>query len=601
MVSKPCSLQNSLDYDITMFGDISMLSEAHQFAIKTLQTKCISKLLPSSKDEIAAADKAALQAWREAQGDNRKECHPIRHHYDDKLRAALDYIMHTADFSIGGVYRYADIGPGASVGRYAYEGASFASKFDGEITYTNPDLVRVFGLACNTDTRWRALFNEAAVSERFVKVKGGSGTFVPKTAKISRMVVTPPLLNGFTDRGVGEQLSLALRDVGINLSTQPDVNREMARIGSISGAFATIDLEGASSRLDYNKLKSLLPPSLQWWLRLTRPDSVEIANQWEELTEIQTMGSGITFPLQTAIFLGITKVSYDILGIEWRSSGSARNVSVFGDDMIVDTRAFSLVCDMLRIYGLKINMDKTFNTGCFRESCGADWYSGLNVRAVYVKDTRSLQDRYTLINLLNEWSLRLGLPSLNNLIFSILGRDIVDRDLVPQFSAEYSGIRVPLALTSRSRARMYHEYTCFIAQPTSITISSDLVTPGLWLGVLRGEVTSSSKTHHYRIPETRKVVSYPIVKSDNYVVNIRVDKPRYSRIALTTSSWDENPFEGSMPENELFNSLNPRLLAARRLIQGLGRWTRHSQVGLGRIWIVNPEARAWKTLLSVLP
>jgi hypothetical protein len=62
----------------------------------------------------------------------------------------------------------------------------------------------------------------------------------------------------------------------------------------------------------------------------------------------------------------------------------SREVRVFGDDMIVPLDAWPLVCDMLSALGLKVNTDKTFGTGKFRESCGVDAYDGHLVSKVGV-------------------------------------------------------------------------------------------------------------------------------------------------------------------------------------------------------------------------
>jgi len=62
----------------------------------------------------------------------------------------------------------------------------------------------------------------------------------------------------------------------------------------------------------------------------------------------------------------------------------SREVRVFGDDIIVPIDAWPLVCDMLTTLGLKVNADKTFGTGKFRESCGTDAYDGVNVTKVSV-------------------------------------------------------------------------------------------------------------------------------------------------------------------------------------------------------------------------
>jgi hypothetical protein len=62
-----------------------------------------------------------------------------------------------------------------------------------------------------------------------------------------------------------------------------------------------------------------------------------------------------------------------------------RGVHVFGDDLIVPSDEASQVTTDLELFGLKVNPHKSFWTGKFRESCGRDYYSGVDVTPVYMK------------------------------------------------------------------------------------------------------------------------------------------------------------------------------------------------------------------------
>lgn len=586
MVNLPCSLQTSLDYDLDNIVQSTPLSPAHIFAINLMREKCCSKLPPQTRAERKSADKEAYDVWKEAQADNLRDCHPLRHHYDAKLRSIIEDFLYESSFSIHEVFSYANVGPGSTVGDRYDESASFLSKFAGSVTYTNPDLVRLFNVACSSDSRWLNLFQEIDQSGRFCKVKGGKASFVPKTRKISRMVVTPPLLNGFIDRGVGGVLESALVRQGINLSVRPDVNRELAMKGSLSGEFATIDLEGASSRLAYTMVSDLVPHKLAWWIRLTRPDYVSVQGKWEKMTELQTMGSGITFPFQTLFFLALARLSYDITGLSWHTNGPHMNVSVFGDDIIVHRRAFGVMTQLLRVYGGKTNVSKTFNEGPFRESCGADWFDGVNVRPVYIKSIRSLQDRFTATNLLMEWSLRLGLPALTTLIGTVMRWDIREVNFVPQHAPEFAGIRVPLDFLRVRR----NEYTAFAAIPSTIRVTGDIVgSAAFMLALLRGDLRPSYKTH-----VNREGWRWEVARPGIFEVAVRVDKPRYIRVAgVRTGCWDASPF--TFPQEP--DCIVP--IGLRRKPVFLPRSAVH-QVGFGRAWDVNPMALGWITLRAYL-
>jgi len=63
-------------------------------------------------------------------------------------------------------------------------------------------------------------------------------------------------------------------------------------------------------------------------------------------------------------------------------SGSVR---VFGDDIIVPVDMVQTVMEGLEAFGLKVNREKSFWNGKFRESCGGDFYDGEWVTPVRLK------------------------------------------------------------------------------------------------------------------------------------------------------------------------------------------------------------------------
>jgi hypothetical protein len=98
------------------------------------------------------------------------------------------------------------------------------------------------------------------------------------------------------------------------------------------------------------------------------------------------MGSALCFPFEAMVFLTIV-----LLGIEKAQNTKLTRkdimslrgkVRVYGDDIIVPTDYTRFVCDMLEAYGLRVNYDKSFWTGKFRESCGGDFYAGVDTTPV---------------------------------------------------------------------------------------------------------------------------------------------------------------------------------------------------------------------------
>jgi hypothetical protein len=100
------------------------------------------------------------------------------------------------------------------------------------------------------------------------------------------------------------------------------------------------------------------------------------------------MGNATTFPVQSVVFSLIAIAA--ILEYEGKipSFGNARrvarNVRVFGDDIIIKTEHYPLVTSWLTSLGLVVNSQKSYSTGKFRESCGLDAYDGYDVTPTYL-------------------------------------------------------------------------------------------------------------------------------------------------------------------------------------------------------------------------
>lgn len=204
--------------------------------------------------------------------------------------------------------------------------------------------------------------------------------FVPKNAKTDRAICVEPHSMPPLQRGVGLYLSRCLKSAGIDISKQDRINAALAKEGSLSGGYATIDLSAASDTISISLVSELL--SNEWFNLLSSlrapftklPDGSFIENE-----KFSSMGNGFTFELETMIFYALALSVKDSLGC----SGQ---ISVFGDDIIVPTDMAQDLINVLTACGLKTNADKTFISGPFRESCGSDYFNGHNVRPYFYKE-----------------------------------------------------------------------------------------------------------------------------------------------------------------------------------------------------------------------
>lgn len=219
-----------------------------------------------------------------------------------------------------------------------------------------------------------------------VFVTPGRVSFVPKDAYTDRSIIVEGSLNVLVQGAIGRYMFARLKRYGIDLSDQGR-NRELAKIGSLTGDLSTLDLVSASDMMASAIVRELLP--WEWWFFLSTARSATVLLQGKtmELEKFSSMGNGFTFPLQSLIFYALASAvsGHDI-------------VSVYGDDIICHTDHSPRVMRLLEICGFEINRKKSYTHGSFRESCGADYISGFDIRPWYHREVISPKDLFRLHN-----------------------------------------------------------------------------------------------------------------------------------------------------------------------------------------------------------
>lgn len=359
-------------------------------------------------------------------------------------------------------------------------------------------------------------------------VPGNRLTTVPKNVDISRVIAVEPNLNMFYQLGLAEILTDRLKKVySIDLSSQQSVNRELARLGSLGADLCTIDLESASDSMPWAMIQEYLPRNIVAILKLLRsprctlPDGRQV-----ELKMISTMGNGFTFPLQTIVFSCVISACYRYLSYERPRAGESW--SVFGDDIICPATLAGPVVHLLEHLGFTVNMQKSFFEGPFRESCGSDYFNGQNVRGVYVKHITRPQSRYAVINQLNLWSARTGIPVSKTV--KMLLRTVRYYD-IPPWENEDAGIRVPYSMVKEKKLHPGYQsilYRRYQVRPLTIRFGEGVVNvpkghrkrifnpSGIFLGMLNGSIESGE-------------------------INVRHDTNLYRSCLAIAPNWDQSP------------------------------------------------------------
>lgn len=205
---------------------------------------------------------------------------------------------------------------------------------------------------------------------------------VPKTWKVLRTITPLTLLSLFYSNGVGSIVTERLQTAGLDIRRLQNRHRHLVKGFSKSKTHATADLSAASDSLTKELLNRVLPRK---WYSVIKPVMThqvcfkqEGVSHAAYTSSVLPMGNGLTFPVETLIFYCLIRALGDLTGVKGI-------YSVYGDDLIYPSKLHPYVVRFFPYAGLVLNLDKTFVKYPFRESCGADFYRGADVRPFYLQ------------------------------------------------------------------------------------------------------------------------------------------------------------------------------------------------------------------------
>lgn len=278
---------------------------------------------------------------------------------------------------------FPDFGEGATLSNSRKQNSVY-HKLVAEPTATE-DLVSWFilcqppGYARVTDD----LYEDRSNYDSWIRVVNGNVSFeVPKTFKTKRLAAKGPLINAAFTRGVGLEIERRFsRFTGLSKESTVAVHREL--VVTLNDWIATIDLSMASDTVSCNLVKLLLPSDWFQILNIGREKFTYFGDKRVLLEKFSAMGNGYTFELETLIF-------YSLALAYIRVSGYPKHyefVSVFGDDIIIPAICGKGFLLFLNDIGFCPNVEKSFISGSFKESCGVDAFGRYVVRPTYIKRT----------------------------------------------------------------------------------------------------------------------------------------------------------------------------------------------------------------------
>lgn len=196
---------------------------------------------------------------------------------------------------------------------------------------------------------------------------------VPKNWKTHRTIACEPEGNLPLQLAFDTWTKRRLRRYGINLRDQ-DNNKLLARHASVFNDLATVDFSAASDTISFNTVSLIFPEDWLKFLCDVRTGCYRGVFGTGVYHKFSSMGNGCTFCIETLLFAA---ACYAV--------GSKR-FSVYGDDVIIESELLNEYTELTRFLGFRINVEKSYHQGPFRESCGGDFYHGIDVTPKYIRN-----------------------------------------------------------------------------------------------------------------------------------------------------------------------------------------------------------------------
>lgn len=200
---------------------------------------------------------------------------------------------------------------------------------------------------------------------------------VPKGIRKRRIICMEPANLMFLQQGVAAALDFRKTKLRKHVNLRDaSLSRELAKLGSETGRYCTIDLSSASDSVRWNFVSALFAkrPYLQRWMALCRSTHREYPDgRVEKNYHFAPMGSALCFPVEVIVFSAICEEAIQIVG-------GKSNYQVYGDDIVIEERYYQTMIDLLIHYGFTPNLEKTFHgESPFREACGGHYFLGNDV------------------------------------------------------------------------------------------------------------------------------------------------------------------------------------------------------------------------------
>lgn len=210
-------------------------------------------------------------------------------------------------------------------------------------------------------------------------------------------------------------------------------NREQCYFASISESHVTIDQSHASDMVSRTLCAAWYPPTVFSEIQAVSPTHYRIGGKIRTMQQMSPAGCRHTYLNECFYFLGFVLASYYLCGFtKGKIAKMMKETFVVGDDLIIPTEVYPTFLELCDYFGLQINEGKTFCDGHYRESCGAEYYDGVDTSASYFPrkpivvnwDQQNKKYTYSSTDAVNDFQGQLNDPisqlvSLNQRLYSV--------------------------------------------------------------------------------------------------------------------------------------------------------------------------------------
>lgn len=235
---------------------------------------------------------------------------------------------------------------------------------------------------------------------------------VHKNAVTDRTIFKEAGITTWFQKSLGLSIRGCLMRHGYDLNSTVR-SKEIARQGSLTGSSVTVDFENASNTIAKLMVRESITDEV-WYTLLetcrTPSYTLDKGKSFNIFEMFSSMGNGYTFELESLIFVAAAEACHDYYGLAYD------DISVHGDDITINIEAYDLYRSFCEFLGFRVNDRKSFSSGYFRESCGAYFFNGSDVKPYFLKEKSN--DAKSIFRLAN------GVTSVAHRYRNCDGRDI---------------------------------------------------------------------------------------------------------------------------------------------------------------------------------